>query len=257
MRIGEVNQTLQAIPNKKSNNGTRKVRYALLFRAMEISDTTPDPKPNSRGLISPINRRDLIRAALAAGMTSALGPAFSFAQAISSGLTPAALGQDGSKFLTDPNWKLVYLSDHQNETLIALSDVIIPATDSPGAKEALVNRYLDLLLSVQPATFQQRFVDGLAFVDSESQKLFGEDFVALSADDQISLLTAWAYPEQPDWWIEQENTSDPGQKHFAHLKGMIADAYYGSEIGAKELGWDGEITHGPYQGCEHSDGTHT
>jgi Gluconate 2-dehydrogenase subunit 3 len=224
---------------------------------MEISDNEADPKPKSQGASSLINRRDLIRVALAAGATPTLGPAFSFAQTISSELTPAALGEDGSKFLTDPNWKLAFLNDHQNETLIALSDVIIPATDSPGAKEALVNRYLDLLLSVQPAIFQQRFVDGLAFVDSESQKQFGKDFVALSAEDQISLLTAWAYPEQPDLWTEQENKPDPGQKHFAHLKGMIADAYYGSEIGAKELGWDGEITHGPYQGCEHADSTHT
>ena len=224
---------------------------------MENLDNEADPKPKSLDSSSLINRRDLIRAALAAGATSALGPAFSFAQAISSGFTPAALGEDGSKFLTDPNWKLAFLNDHQNETLIALSDVIIPATDSPGAKEALVNRYLDLLLSVQPATVQQRFVDGLAFVDSESQKQFGKDFVALPAEDQVSLLTAWAYPEQPDLWVQQENKPDPGQKHFAHLKGMIADAYYGSEIGAKELGWDGEITHGPYQGCEHADTTHT
>jgi Gluconate 2-dehydrogenase subunit 3 len=224
---------------------------------MEISNNDADPKPKSQGSASLINRRDLIRAALAAGAISALCPAFCFAQAISSGLTPAALGEDGSKFLTDPNWKPAFLNHHQNETLIALSDVIIPATDSPGAREALVNRYLDLLLSVQPAPFQQRFVDGLAFVDSESQKQFGKDFLALLAEDQISLLTTWAYPEQPDSWTERENKSDPGQEHFAHLKGLIADAYYGSEIGAKELGWDGEITHGPYQGCVHADSAHT
>jgi hypothetical protein len=45
---------------------------------------------------------------------------------------------------------------------------------------------------------------------------------------------------------------DPGQEHFARLKGLIADAYYGSEVGHKELGWDGEFTHGPYEGCEHA-----
>jgi hypothetical protein len=38
---------------------------------------------------------------------------------------------------------------------------------------------------------------------------------------------------------------------------MIADAYYGSEVGMKALGWDGEITHGAYQGCEHAESTHT
>ena len=85
-----------------------------------------------------IGRRELLRAAMFASTASALGPSFSFAQAVSSGLTPAARGEDGSKILTDPNWKAVFLNDHQNESLIALSEAIIPATDTPGAKEALV-----------------------------------------------------------------------------------------------------------------------
>jgi hypothetical protein len=204
-----------------------------------------------------INRRDLIRAALFVSAGSALGADFSFAQAISSGLTPAARGEDGSKFLSDPNWKAVFLNDHQNESLIALSDVIIPSTDTPGAKEALVNRYLDLLLSVQPADFQSQFVDALAFIDSESQEQFGKDFHSLPVDDQIWLLTPWAYPPGSDRWMEKEEKSDPGQQHFSRLKALIATAFYGSEIGQKELGWDGEFTHGPYEGCKHQTGTHS
>jgi len=222
---------------------------------MEIRENESDAQPQRSSSL--INRRDLIRAALAAGATSALSPAFSFAQAISSGLTPAALGEDGSKFLTDPNWKLAFLDAHQNETLIAISDVLIPATDTPGAKDALVNRYLDLLLSVQPAADQQRFVHALAFIDGESQKQFGKDFVGLATEDQVWLVKPWAYPEDRDWWMEQGTKPDPGLHHFSHLKGLIVDAYYGSEVGAKELGWDGEITHGAYQGCEHPDNTHT
>jgi hypothetical protein len=91
-----------------------------------------------------VKRRDVIHAALLASTTSALGPAFSFVQAILSGLTPAARGEDGSTFLTDPNWKATFLNEHH---LMFLSDVIIPATETPGAKEVQVNRYLDLLLS--------------------------------------------------------------------------------------------------------------
>ncbi len=212
----------------------------------------------SRRSSSPlIKRRDLIRAALFASAASALGPAFSFAQAVSSKLTAAARGEDGSKFLTDPNWKAAFLNDQQNETLIVLSDVIIPATDTPGAKAALVNRYIDLLLSVQPAEFQQQFVAALVFIDTESQRQFGKDFRALAHDDQVSLLTPWAYARQTSQWIEQEEQPDPGHQHFERLKALIASAYYGSEIGEKELGWDGAFTHGPYQGCEHPAATHT
>ncbi len=196
-----------------------------------------------------INRRDLVRAALLASAASALGPAFSFAQAVSSGLTPAARGEDGAAFLTDPNWKAAFLNDQQNETLIALSDVIIPATDTPGAKEALVNRYLDLLLSVQPAEFQQQFVDGLGFMDSSSQEQFGKDFRLLAPDDQIGLLTPWAYPPRASRWIEQEMKHDLAQQHFERLKALIADAYYGSEIGQKELGWGESSNHDLYNDC--------
>lgn len=204
-----------------------------------------------------INRRELIRAALFASAASALGPQFSFAQAISAGLTPAARGEDGSQFLTDPNWKAVFLNDHQNNSLIALSDVIIPSTDTPGAKAALVNRYLDLLLSVQPAEFQTQFLDALAFIDTESQNQFAKNFRDLASGDQTWLLTAWAYPSDSDRWIEAEGKADPGQQHFERLKALIAAGFYGSEIGLKELGWDGEFTHGPYEGCEHQPGTHS
>ena len=206
------------------------------------------------------NRRDLIRTVLLASAASALGPAFSFAQAIDSGLTAAARGEDGSKFLSDPNWKPAFFNQHQNETLIALSDVIIPATDTPGAKQALVNRFLDLLLSVQPAEFQHQFTDALAFIDNESQKQFGKDFLNLSSDDQIWLLTPWAFARQPSHWTARYKTGEEApnlpQQNFELLKTLIATAYYGSEIGEKELGWDGEITHGPYQGCEHPTATH-
>ena len=216
------------------------------------------PRPSSSALF---NRRDLIRTALFAGAASVFGPEFSLAQAVSSGLTAAAKGEDGSTLLTDPNWRAAFLNDHENETLIVLSDVIIPGTDTPGAKEALVNRYLDLLLSVQPAEFQRKFVDALAYIDAESQKQFGKDFRGLGADDQVWLLTPWAFARQPSHWTARNDTrneaADLGQQHFELLKALIATAYYESEIGQKELGWDGEFTHGPYEGCEHPTVAHT
>ena len=225
---------------------------------MDISslEVTPSPpKPRSSGPL--ISRRELIRSALFASAVSALGPAFSMAQAVHSDITPTARGEDGSKFLTDPNWKAAFLNPQQDETLIALSDVIIPATDTPGAKEALVNRFLDLMISAQPAEFQKQFVDALSFIDSESQQQFGDEFRKLTAEDQVDLLSVWAYPKDASQWMAQEEKPDPGHQHFGLLKALIAAAYYGSEIGQKELGWDGNFAHGVYEGCEHPTTTHT
>src|SRR5436853_1406424 len=116
------------------------VQLALSFRAMRIigqEAAHSSPKPSSASLF---NRRDLIRAALFAGAASALGPAFSIAQAVSSGLTAAAKGEDGSTFLTDPNWKAAFLTSHQNRPLIVLTDVIIPTSNTAGPKLPRVDR---------------------------------------------------------------------------------------------------------------------
>jgi hypothetical protein len=234
--------------------------FPLLFREMEARVVTP-PEGQLRSSSSPLSRRELIRAALFASVAPILGSSFSVAQAVSSGLTAAARGEDGSTVLTNPNWKPAFLNQHQNATLIALSEVIIPATDTPGAKEALVNRYLDLLLSVQPVEFRQRFTGALAFIDSESQKEFRSDFIKLNPENQAWLLNQWAFARENSRWIDRhdrhEEPDDRGQQNFQLLKTLIATGYYESEIGQKELGWDGEMTHGPYLGCEHPAGTHT
>ena len=38
--------------------------------------------------------------------------------------------------LSSPDWKPKFFDEHENETVVVLSDLIIPATDTPGAREA-------------------------------------------------------------------------------------------------------------------------
>lgn len=235
-----------------------EIYLSVIISKMQSPESgTPVELSKNSNPSATFQRRQLLRATLFALAAPALGPAFSVAQAVSSGLTAAARGEDGSKALTDPNWKALFFNDHQNQTLITLSDVIIPATDTPGAKEALVNRFIDLLLSVQPTEFQKQFVESLAFLDRESHRVYGKEFLSLSQQEQQDLLIPWAYPRSPDFWMEQEERPDPGLQHFARLKSSIAAAYYGSEIGEKELGWQGEFTNGVYQGCEAESSNHT
>ena len=71
---------------------------SIINFAMESLGCEANPSAEVLESLSPlIKRRDLIRAALLASTTSALGPAFSFAQGILSGLTPAARGENGSR----------------------------------------------------------------------------------------------------------------------------------------------------------------
>ena len=210
-----------------------------------------------------MKRREMLRASVLVGAAAALRPALSNAQsgaqnaAPPSELTPAQSGVDASKDLAAPGWKPLFLDEHQNETLIILSDLIIPATDTPGAKEALVNRYIDLVLAAETPDTQRAFLNSLGYLDGESMKRFKAAFVYLSRDDQDLLLHALAYPHNASNWTgEADANPDKGHAHFEALKGRIMTAYYSSQIGEKELGWDGAFAHGPYQGCEHPEGDH-
>ena len=64
---------------------------------MEIPGQEATPYASRRSPSPLIDRRDLIRAALFASAASALGPAFSLEQAVSSELTPAARSRFGMK----------------------------------------------------------------------------------------------------------------------------------------------------------------
>jgi glucoside 3-dehydrogenase (cytochrome c) hitch-hiker subunit len=206
-----------------------------------------------------MKRREMIRASVLAGAAAAaLRPSMAAAQsaAQSPELTPAQRGVDASKDLTAPGWKPLFLDEHQNETLVVLSDLIIPATDTPGAKEALVNRYIDLLLAAETPETQKSFLNSLAYLDGESMHRFKAAFRYLSREDQDDLLHGLAYPSNGSGWTGEAAGPDVGHGHFEALKGRIMTAYYSSQIGEKELGWDGAFAHGPYLGCEHPDGNH-
>jgi glucoside 3-dehydrogenase (cytochrome c) hitch-hiker subunit len=214
-----------------------------------------------------MKRREMLRASVLAGAAAALSPALSNAQtgaqsgaqspAPPSELTPAQSGVDASKEFDVPGWKPLFLDEHQNETLIVLSDLIIPATDTPGAKEALVNRYIDLVLAAETAEIKRAFLNSLGYIDGESIRRFKAAFVYLSRDDQDLLLHALAYPRFGGGWAGDTGAvADPGRAHFEALKERIMTAYYSSQIGEKELGWDGAFAHGPFQGCEHPEGDH-
>jgi gluconate 2-dehydrogenase gamma chain len=213
-----------------------------------------------------MKRREMLRASVlggAAALTPALVGAKSGGAAGLQGageekseLTPAQRGVDASKELNVANWKPVFLDEHQNETLIILSDLIIPATDTPGAKEALVNRYIDLVMAAETHENQKSFLGNLAYIDGESMRIYKNTFRYLSREDQDDLLHTMAYPMSGSTWTGEAAGADPGFTNFEQLKTHIGVAYYTSQIGMKEFGRDDNFTHGVYQGCDHAEGSH-
>ncbi|MBS1822316.1 MAG: gluconate 2-dehydrogenase subunit 3 family protein [Acidobacteria bacterium] len=131
---------------------------------------------------------------------------------------------------------------HQDATVIAISEAIIPATDTPGAKAAKVNEFIDLLMGewYEPAD-SARFLDGLDDVDKRSRRLFSKDFVDCTVAQQEQLLRAldgeaMTFAKQQSAALLAKKPAPPAN-FFYTMKKLTLAGYYTSEIGfEKELG---------------------
>lgn len=81
------------------------------------------------------------------------------------------------------------LTPQQDSLVIAIAEQILPETDTPGAKSAGVDRFIDVMLSdwMEDET-KTLFLQGLADVDDRSQAMFGKKFTEASSAQQVDLL---------------------------------------------------------------------
>jgi Gluconate 2-dehydrogenase subunit 3 len=145
------------------------------------------------------------------------------------------------KAQTNPYAPLKVFNPHQNQTVIALCELIIPQTTTPGAKAARVNDFIDTFLSSVNASKRQEFLEGLQWIDMRSQQLFQTLFVKAAPEQQTELLTRLSVPNS------METTS--GQNFFKLIKSLTVFGYYTSKAGIEEeLKFEGWVE---YQGCTH------
>ncbi len=88
-----------------------------------------------------------------AAATAIAGPEWIFVVSDSGKIVKAA-GKGGGA-----PWKPVFLSKKEAEQVAAVSEAIIPRTDTAGARDARVHEYIDLALSVEGAARQKSFRD--------------------------------------------------------------------------------------------------
>ena len=93
------------------------------------------------------------------------------------------------------------LTPDQQNTVEAIAEIIIPETETPGAKAAGVDQFVDRMLTdyYKPAD-RDRFLAGLKRVDAGAQRLHGKPFGALTKEQQTAIvldLDKAAFTEPP------------------------------------------------------------
>ena len=189
-----------------------------------------------------VGRRQALRA-LAAGAVGAAASA-GWVESLAALSRQQAHAHAADAVIAAQDWTPKTLTAPQNELVVALTELIIPETETPGARAARVNRFVDQVLTDAPAAVRDSFTRGLAWIDARSRALFKREFLAASAEQQTALLSRISSD------VEQEEAI--GREFFQAIKGMTINGYYTSEIGLRqELGDNGQLFLPQFQGCDH------
>jgi hypothetical protein len=140
----------------------------------------------------------------------------------------------------------------QNEMVTTIAELIIPQTDTPGAKAARVNEFIDLMVTEwYDDEERSTFMSGLADVEARTRDLYGKDFLQCGVKQQVELLQALddevaAARSGPD--LRRRRSRPPEKNFFFMMKQLTLVGYYTSQVGfEQEL--HGEIIPSRHAAC--------
>jgi len=116
-------------------------------------------------------------------------------------------------------------STEQRALIAAISERIVPTTDTPGAIAAGVPEFIEMMLAdwYEP-TDRNDFINGLGIFEGHSRVQFEHAFAGIAPEEQDLVLT-----QAMTGRISGLSTS-----FFEHCRQLVLLGYYTSEIGCKQ-----------------------
>lgn len=209
----------------------------------------------SRAALSGVTRREMLQKVLAGLGATLAGSATALAHPLHKYLLDSVGLEGASAKVAGKSWSPEFLDRHQNATLVALAEGIVP-----GSTAAHVNRMIDLLLSIDSVENQQSFIAALVAFDARSAKRFGHPIQSLKSSQLDELLAVYSRAKEDNDFpafdktlkVREKSSLDLGD-HFENLKSWIVTTYYSSEIGMRELGWTEHVFFRASPECSHSE----
>ncbi|MBX2821739.1 MAG: gluconate 2-dehydrogenase subunit 3 family protein [Rhodothermaceae bacterium] len=128
------------------------------------------------------------------------------------------------------------LDADQYKLVTTLSDIIIPATDTPGASGAGVPAFIDnMLTSWYLEEDKNTILTGLRILNEEAQRRYEMPFVDASPEQQHALVEQMAQQAFSASDANEEKGLPPELPAlFREFKQLTVVGYYTSEVGASE-----------------------
>lgn len=140
------------------------------------------------------------------------------------------------------DWKPVFLSNNQARTISEMTECILPRTQTPGAKDLHIDRFIDKMLKdLLSADEQKDFVEGLNAFESACKSQNGASFAESTPQQQTAFLQKMdkeAAKLDPSVWVANVGKAAP-TPFYRRVKALTLLGYYTSQdIGEKVLSFD-------------------
>ena len=157
----------------------------------------------------------------------------------------------GCQVDTTPDWEPLFFSTNEARSVAAVADHILPRTETPGATDVFVDRFIDQVVNdCYTPEQQQRFREGIGAFEETCRHEYGKPFPDLTREEKDALLTTLeAQPMQPDRYLWGNLIAAGGKPSFyRELKGLCLFGYFSSEqVGEQVLSYD--PVPGKFVGC--------
>jgi hypothetical protein len=192
-----------------------------------------------------LDRREAIKWMLAATATVSLLNFRSFG-APASGAAGYGTDPDLMKnYQPGDLWPLTFTTE-QRRAVTALCDVIIPADDkSPGASSLGVPDFIDEWISApypEQQADRKEILDGLAWLDQESEKRFGKVFAYLSDGQRHGICDDICYVPRA------KHRFKAAARFFARFRNLTAGGFYTTPQGWKDIQYVGNVPLAKFDG---------
>jgi len=159
---------------------------------------------------------------------------------------PAMMGiLNGCKATPELAFKPVFLTQEQASLVSEIAEVIIPKTDTPGAKDAGVPAFIDIMLKdVYNKEDKEKFIAGLNSFNEEAKKSAGSDFIDLDPAKQVDFFKSVHDPA-----VAAFKNGEVKERPFVLVvKELTCLGFFTSEPGATQV-LQYEAVPGAYHGC--------
>lgn len=152
---------------------------------------------------------------------------------------------NGCKATPELAFKPVFLSEDQARLVAEVAEIIIPKTDTPGAKDVGVPGFIDLMLKdCYKKEDQDRFLAGLTEFDNAAKAAYGDLFLDLDAAQQAEHVK-----KTHDAAIEATRSGELKERPFILMtKELTVTGFFTSEVGATQI-LQYVAVPGAYHGC--------